>query len=70
MKTVFPNLMDELEKRGMTYRQLAQEIGLSNLAMYRRLVGLTKWSLHEAIRISWFFNGVDINYLFQEKERS
>lgn len=70
MKTVFPNLMDELEKRGMTYRQLAQEIGLSNLAMYRRLVGLTKWSLHEAIRISWFFNGVDINYLFEEKERS
>ena len=70
MKTVFPNLMDELEKRGMTYRQLAQEIGLSNLAMYRRLAGLTKWSLHEAIRISWFFNGVDINYLFEEKERS
>ena len=70
MKTVFPNLMDELEKRGMTYRQLAQEIGLSNLAMYRRLAGLTKWSLYEAIRISWFFNGVDINYLFEEKERS
>ena len=70
MKAVFPNLMDELEKRGMTYRELAQEIGLSNLAMYRRLVGLTKWSLHEAIRISWFFNGVDINYLFEEKERS
>ena len=70
MKTVFPNLMDELEKRGMTYRELAQEIGLGNLAMYRRLVGLTKWSLHEAIRISWFFNGVDINYLFEEKERS
>ena len=70
MKAVFPNLVGELEKRGMTYRELAQEIGLSNLAMYRRLVGLTKWSLHEAIRISWFFNGVDIHYLFQEKERS
>ena len=70
MKAVFPNLVDELEKRGVTYRELAQEIGLSNLAMYRRLVGLTKWSLHEAIRISWFFNGVDIHYLFQEKERS
>lgn len=69
MKTVFPNIVDELEKRDMTYCQLAQEIGISNLAMYRRLVGLTKWSLHEAIRISWFFNGVDIHYLFQKKER-
>ena len=70
MKTVFPNIADELEKRDMTYRQLAQVIGISNLAMYRRMVGLTKWSLHEAIRISWFFNGVDINYLFHQKERS
>lgn len=68
MKTIFPNIVDELDKRNMTYQQLAQEIGISNLAMYRRMVGLTKWSLHEAIRISWVFNGIDINYLFQKKE--
>lgn len=70
MKTVFPNIVDELEKRDMTYGELAQEVGLSDIAMYRRLVGLTKWSLHEAIRISWLFNGIDINYLFQKNERS
>jgi len=52
----------------MTYRQLADEMGMSHLAMYRRLTGITRWSLCEAIRIRKFFNGMDIYYLFQEKE--
>ena len=70
MKTVFPNIESELKSRNMNYRQLAKEVGISELAMYRRMVGITKWTLHEAIRLGWFFNGVDLNYLFQEKERS
>ena len=68
MKSVYPNIDAEMEKRHMDYRQLAKVAGIRDHAMYRRLVGTTKWTLHEAIRISWFFNGVDINYLFQKKE--
>lgn len=68
MNTAYPKIEEELSKRGMNYRQLAKVIGVSDLAMYRRMVGLTKWTLHEAIRISWFFNGVDINQLFEKKE--
>ena len=69
MKFLFPNIESELAKRDMNYRELARVIGLSDLAMYRRMVGITKWTLHEAIKISWFFNGVDINHLFEKKER-
>lgn len=68
MESLFPNIDKELSKRNMSYRQLAKDVGLSDLAMYRRMVGLTKWTLHEAIRISWYFNGVDINQLFEQKE--
>lgn len=68
MNTAYPKIEEELSKRGMNYRQLARVIGVSDLAMYRRMVGLTKWTLHEAIRISWFFNGVDINHLFEKEE--
>jgi len=68
LKTIYPNLTKELSLRGMTYRQLADEMGMSHLAMYRRLTGITRWSLCEAIRIRKFFNGMDIYYLFQEKE--
>ena len=70
MKTVFPNIESELKSRGMDYRQLAKEIGISDLAMYRRMAGITRWTLPEAIKISWIFDGADVNYLFIEKERS
>ena len=70
MESLFPNIDKELSKRNMSYRQLAKTIGLSDLAMYRRLVGVTKWSLHEAIAISWLFNGLDVVQLFEQKERS
>ena len=69
MRFIFPNIERELAKRDMNYRELARIIGISDLAMYRRMVGITKWTLHEAIRISWFFNGVDIIHLFEKEER-
>ena len=70
MESLFPNIDKELSERNMSYRQLAKMVGLSDLAMYRRLVGSTKWSLHEAIAISWLFNGLDVVQLFEQKERS
>jgi hypothetical protein len=70
LKSVFPNIEAELKARDMSYRQLAPVIGISELAAYRRMVGITKWTLPEAIKLSWFFNGVDIIHLFSESERS
>lgn len=67
MNSMYPNLDIEMEKRNLHYRDLAKEVGISESAMYRRMKGVTKWSLHEAIRISWMMNGVDINKLFEKK---
>ena len=68
MNSIYPNLDIEMEKRNMHYRDLAREVGISDMAMYRRMVGATKWSLHEAIKITWLMNGVDINKLFEKKK--
>ena len=70
MKTVFPNIEAELKARDMNYRHLAPIIGVSEMAAYRRMAGITRWTLPEAIKLSWFFNGVDINHLFTETEGS
>ena len=70
MKSVFPNIEAELKARDMNYRELAPVIGVSELAAYRRMAGITKWSLPEAIKLSWFFNGADITQLFVENEGS
>ena len=70
LKSVFPNIEAELKARDMNYRELAPVIGVSELAAYRRMAGITKWSLPEAIKLSWFFNGADITQLFVENEGS
>ena len=67
MNSLYPNLDIEMAKKNMHYRDLAKKVGISELAMYRRMVGATKWSLHEAIKISWLLNGMDIYKLFEKK---
>lgn len=67
MNSIYPNLDIEMEKRNLHYRDLAKEVGISEMAMYRRMVGATKLSLHEAIKIMWLINGVDIDKLFEKK---
>ena len=69
MNSIYPNLDIEMAKRNIDYRDLAKEVGISDMAMYRRMIGVTKWSLHEAIRISWFLNGVDIYQLFEKRAK-
>ncbi len=70
IKLCKPDLWKEIEmsKRNLHYRDLAREVGISDMAMYRRMIGATKRSLHEAIKIMWLMNGVDINKLFEKKE--
>jgi hypothetical protein len=69
LNSIYPNIDAELSKRGLTYHHLADELGMRHLAMYRRLAGITRFTLVEALEIRKVFNGEDINYLFQMKER-
>ena len=67
MNSIYPNLDIEMAKRDMHYRDLAKEVGISESAMYRRMAGATKLTLHEPIKISWLMNGVVIYKLFEKR---
>lgn len=67
MESLYPNIDHELKKRNMHYRELAREIGLSELQMYRRLKGKSNWQLVEVINMSKFFNHPDVNILFARR---
>lgn len=70
MNCIYPNIAQKMAEEEMDYRQLADAVGMNHLAMYRRLAGLTKMSLTDALAIRKVFHGVDIHYLFQVKEGS
>lgn len=67
MDSVFPNLDIELRKRNMNYRELARVAEVSELQMYRRLRGQTKWQLLEAMKVCRFLECYDINTLFARR---
>jgi hypothetical protein len=67
MDSVFPELEREMAKRGMDYRGLAKVAGTSDMQMYRRLRGISRWQLHEVLSISDFFSHTDINTLFARR---
>ena len=64
MKTVYPNLDMEIQKRDISYQKLARLVGLSKYAMYRRITGRTDFKLHEVIRICQVLENLDANQLF------
>ena len=64
MEIVYPNLDIEIQKRDISYSKLAQSVGLSKYAMYRRISGQTDFKLTEVVRICGVLNAMDANQLF------
>ena len=64
MLFVYPNLVAIMQERGLDYKDLADILGISEHASYRRLRGLTGWKLHETIHLCEFFNVSDTAWLF------
>lgn len=64
LKSVYPNLDDQIKKQRLSYTALARIAGISRSGLYRRLWGETNWKLPEAIRICKHFNYYDVNTLF------
>ncbi len=62
--TIYPNLTRELKNRKIAVEALAQDLGLSRSAMYRRLNGSTEWTLSEVVSICQYLENFDINTLF------
>lgn len=51
MKSIYPNLDKALRSRKMTKRQLAEAIGISRYAIYRRFRGASEWKLSEMVAV-------------------
>ena len=64
MLFVYPNLVKLMEERGVGYTDLADILGISKYAAYRRLRGFAGWKLHETIRLCQYFEISDAAWLF------
>lgn len=62
---VYPEIQRRLEEAGMSYTDLADILGLTRQGVYRRMHGLAKWTLNDALRVCETFNTYDIRSLFQ-----
>lgn len=65
MRFVYPNVVSEMKKRDLDYRDLADILGISEHAAYRRLRGLAGWKLHETIYLCQYFGVSDAAWLFK-----
>lgn len=61
----YPEIQHQLEKAGMSYSDLAEILGITRQGVYRRMHGLAKWTLNDALRVCELFGTSDIRYLFQ-----
>jgi plasmid maintenance system antidote protein VapI len=61
---VYPNLVSSMRKRDLDYKDLADILGISEYAAYRRLRGFTGWKLDEAICLCQYFGASDAAWLF------
>lgn len=64
MKSVYPNLDKEVQKQNMSYQKLANLVGLSKYAMYRRINGQTDFKLSETVCICQILENLDAKQLF------
>lgn len=64
MLFIYPNLVSVMRNRGLGYRDIADVLGISEYAAYRRLRGSAGWKLQETIRLCQYFNVSDAAWLF------
>ena len=65
MHFVYPNLVFEMNKRGLSYKDIASILGISEHAAYRRMRGLVGWKLYETIKLCQHFGVNDTAWLFR-----
>lgn len=64
MRTLYPNLDREMNERKMTYLALADVLGMHPQAVYRRLMGISQWTLPEVVEVCRYFDNYDVRVLF------
>ncbi len=74
-KVIYPNLIAELSRNGITYTSLAKALGISRAAMYKKLDGVTNFTLKDITTIQEVINansngGYTLDYLFYRSEKT
>lgn len=64
MTPIYPHLAEKMKEHNLSYPELANLMGISEICMYRRLRGLTQFQLPEIIWLCKYFKVSDATYLF------
>lgn len=71
-KNLFPNLIAELARQGVSVAMLAERMGISRTALYAKLNGTVKFTLEDIDDIKSVLsegnNGITVEYLFTKVE--
>ena len=66
MESVYKNLVGEIARRNIRYKDIAAALGISTRTLYGKLIEESDFKLSEANKIhAQFFPDVDKDYLFQ-----
>lgn len=65
MSFVYPNLVSEMNKRGLGYKDIADILDIDKFAAYRRLRGLAGWRLDEIMNLCEYFDS-SFEWLFKK----
>lgn len=63
---MFNNLKAEMTRRGVSKKQLAQKLNMSEWTLNRKLNGLSQFTLADMSKIKEVFRDSTISYLFFE----
>lgn len=75
-KVIYPNLVAELSRNGITYTSVAKSLGISRTAMYKKLDGTTNFTLKDITTIKEILKVADSNgdytldYLFSRADQT
>ena len=65
---LYPNLMAEMAREGITAEKMAEKIGINVATMSAKINYEGRMKLHEAVKIrDCFFPGMAIDYLFSAR---
>lgn len=75
-RVIYPNLVAELARNGITITYLAKELNISRAALYKKLYGYTAFTLKDITTIQEIIKASDssgdytLDYLFYRAEQT
>lgn len=64
MITVYPVLSQRMKEHGMSAKELAAIVGVSQVSIYLKIWGIKRWTLTDVVKICGFFRSPEAEHLF------